>query len=152
MSKDFEFKITDNSKMFIAAKNERVRAALTAVGIQAVSHVQRNYTANGRVDTGLLRNSIAYAISGEQPSTDSYSGTTGQKTGRPGSKGAYNGTVPADEPNKPAVYVGTNVDYALYIEEGTRNNAGTHDIKSAMTDNLSEYKGIFKKVLQSGEK
>lgn len=152
MSKDFEFKIVDNSAQFIAAKDERVRTALTAVGIQAVSHVQRNYTVNGRVDTGLLRNSVAYAISGDKPSKDSYSGTTGQKSGRPGSTGGYSGTAPADTPNKPAVYVGTNVDYALYIEEGTRKNAGTHDIKNAMTDNLSEYKAIFKEYLEGGEK
>lgn len=152
MSKDFEFKITDNSKQFIAAKNERVRAALTAVGTQAVSHVTQNYQAHGRIDTGLLHNSITYAISGDEPAIKEYHGDVGRKTGRPGGKGTYNGTVPADEPNKPAVYVGTNVDYALYIEEGTRKNAGTHDIKSAMTDNLDKYKGIIKKQLQSGEK
>ena len=68
MSKYFTMK--DNSKEFIEAKNVQTKAALEAIGTQAVSHVTQNITRNGRVDTGLYRNSITYALSGEKPKKD----------------------------------------------------------------------------------
>ena len=149
MSKYFTMK--DNSKEFIEAKNVQTKAALEAIGTQAVSHVTQNITRNGRVDTGLYRNSITYALSGEKPKKDAYSGNAGMKTGKPGSKGTYSGTAPEDPENKPAIYVGSNVDYALYVEEGTRKQAGTHDIKNGIADNINEYKEIYKKILKNGQ-
>lgn len=69
-----------------------------------------------RIDTGLLRNSITYAIAGQSPHIQSY-GTDGRhrESGEPLSpgenrSGTYNGK--ADEKENPTVYIGTNVEYA----------------------------------------
>lgn len=145
------FQMIDRSGEYIKAKNSAAEVALEAVGIQATSHIKRNITSNGRVDTGLYRNSITYAISGKTPKETTYSGTTGSKTGRAGGSGSYNGTAPDDPENKIAVYVGSNVDYGVYVEEGTRKQAGTHDIKNGIADNLNEYKKIMEKTLKNSE-
>ena len=53
---------------------QRARKALTAIGIQvstlARTEIQKSPS---RIDTGLLRNSITYALDGEGAATSSYS-------------------------------------------------------------------------------
>ena len=68
------------------------------------------------VDTGLLRNSITHAISGEAPAVKSYRADK-PKPGRKNS-GSYSGTAPKEEGGL-SVYIGTNVEYAPYVELGT---------------------------------
>ena len=65
------------------------------------------------VDTGLLRNSITHAIAGESPAISSYKADRGDK------KGEYTGTAPNDSGGNKSVYIGSNVEYASYIEAGT---------------------------------
>lgn len=69
-----------------------------------------------RIDTGLLRNSITYAVGGKSPHIQSY-GTDGKhresgKTLTPeeNKTGTYSGV--ADTKENPTVYIGTNVEYA----------------------------------------
>lgn len=51
-------KFTDNSKIFLSAKDEAVYQALEAIGQAAEGHAKKLTP----VDTGRLRNSIAYAV------------------------------------------------------------------------------------------
>ena len=67
------------------------------------------------VDTGLLRNSITYALGGESPAVTTYTAENGD------GNGVYDGTAPEDEDNEITVYVGTNVEYAPYQELGAPN-------------------------------
>lgn len=55
--------------------------------------------------------------------------------------------VAADED---AVYVGTDVEYAPYVEMGTRRTAAQPFLRPAATEHGSTYRGILKRNLESG--
>lgn len=55
--------VTDNSRIFVQAKNAAIAAALEAIGLTAERHAK----ADCPVDTGRLRNSITHMVDeGEQ--------------------------------------------------------------------------------------
>ena len=157
--------VVDHTAECIAAKNQAVLKALEAIGMQAESHAKQNLTASGHIDTGLLRNSIAHAVSGNTPTTN---GKTVYQADRAESKysfvptlyddkgnaikktGNYTESVPDDDINEKAVYVGSNVHYAPYIEYGTDRIAPTHYIKNAIANYTNEYEEIAKMYLQGG--
>lgn len=47
------------------------------------------------------------------------------------------------------VTVGTNVEYAIYVELGARGRRPVYFIKNSMANHLSEYQGIFDSELKS---
>jgi HK97 gp10 family phage protein len=75
------------------------------------------------VDTGLLRNSITYAIGGEEPQITLYRSNSRDKTGKEiePKEGIYTDRAEQDHDNQVTVYVGTNVQYAPYQELGAPN-------------------------------
>lgn len=113
---------------------------LEVCGIQIENYGRTNLTINGSVDTGLLRNSLAHAISGEVPSIGSSyaSGSRNRGTLRKArsykankpdengdiKKGTYTRAAPKKVKGDLRVYVGTNVYYAPYVEMGHRQNVG----------------------------
>lgn len=48
-----------------------------------------------------------------------------------------------------AAYIGTNVEYALYVEEGTRKMAAAHYLRNAATQNTAEYKQLLEDSLRN---
>lgn len=48
-----------------------------------------------------------------------------------------------------ATYIGTNVEYAPYIEFGTRRNHAHHMLKRAATEHGEEYKAIVKAAMKN---
>lgn len=88
-----------------------MKQAVTMIGGTVAGHASEA----APVDTGLLRNSITYAIGGEAPAITEYTDDAGEKTGY------YEGTAPSDEENEVTVYIGTNVQYAPYQELGAPN-------------------------------
>lgn len=130
-----DVKITSNAQAVKEALAEDIERALEAVGLQAMGNAQDIITAEGRVDTGQLRNSIAYHVD------------MGEK----------------------AVYIGSNLEHAIYNEVGTgiyaeggggrktpwryvdANGEGhwtvgmkpIHFLKRAVSDYQSEYEGII---------
>ena len=52
---------------------------------------------------------------------------------------------------EPAVYVGTNVEYALYVHEGTRKpkRTGNPFLRRAVTENADRFRAIIKKHLEN---
>lgn len=157
--------VIDHTQECIDAKNIAVERALEAIGLQAESYAKKNLTASGHIDTGLLRNSIAHAVSGNVPTTR---GQTTYKADRAKSKytgyknaernekghivkksGEYSSPVPDDAENQKAVYVGSNVHYAPYIEYGSDRLAPTHFVKNALADNTSVYAKIAENCLKN---
>ena len=137
---------------------ESILQALEMIGLKAES-----YAAKCPVDTGLLRNSIAHAVAGEQPSIGaSYKGTEKKartyKADKPNENGEIKqGTYTGHTPKKKGeytVYVGTNVEYAAYVEMGhIQAGSGKHVpakpyIKPAIVDHLDEYKQILENTLK----
>lgn len=166
--------IKDNHKKeILSALDEAIETALDAAGMQAATLSARELqNSPQRIDTGLLRNSITYAVDGEGASITSYSADRPSKysedsvwsilqAARPTS-GTYSGTAPKEPEGRRAVYIGTNVDYAIYVHEGTSSGLlkklfGKTDrmepnrfLKKGVLDNREELSEIIKKTLQNG--
>ena len=98
------------------------------------------------VDSGLLKNSITFALGGEPAAIEEYQSDNPDKNGEY-KKGQYNGTAPEDEEHTTTVYVGTNVEYAPYQELGAPNiNLDPRPyLRPAFENNLQEIQQILEK-------
>ena len=116
--------IKDNHKKeILSALDEAIETALDAAGMQAATLSARELqNSPQRIDTGLLRNSITWALGGGPAAISSYQADRESRysensvwsilqAAQHGS-GSYSGTAPADEGSERSVYVGTNVEYA----------------------------------------
>ena len=147
--------IKDNSaaiKMKIGLVEEQ---ALTIVGGLVESYAKLELEKNPhRVDTGLLRNSITYALAGEPTAIGAYSGDRPSKYKDDNviPTGGYSGNAPADSDknNKRSVYVGTNVEYAPYVHEGTTKMSPNHFLRNACERNQSQILNILKGNIAQG--
>lgn len=131
---------TDEAK---TAADIAIERALHIIGGKLVRYAALNCP----VDTGLLRNSITYALDGEPPMKGTYKANTG------GATGAYGGQVPPEEDGSRSVSVGTNVEYAEYVEFGekARHTVGrAHFIRDSVADHMGEYKHILENELRKG--
>jgi HK97 gp10 family phage protein len=70
------------------------------------------------------------------------------KEAPPPRSGTYSGTAPNDPDNKKAVYIGTNVEYAGYVHEGTDKMAPNRFLKNALEKNKGELEKIISDVLR----
>jgi hypothetical protein len=131
----------DNTKEILKATDEAIYNALYIIGAKAA-----DYAAGlAPVKTGLLKNSMTFAMSGEEPILKKYRSDDGEK------EGEYSGAVPKDK--MMAVYVGTNVEYAPSVEYGHRTQsgktvAGKPFLKPAIESHLDEYKHILEEELK----
>lgn len=130
-------KVVDNSELIKKALPEQIEQALIAIGSTAESNAKDNCP----VDTGLLRNSITYAIGGQAPAITGYSDNNNEQ------HGSYSGNAPADIDGETTLYVGTNVEYAEYIELGHSKKAPKGFLKIAMTGHTAEYSRLLKDAL-----
>ena len=140
------FEMTDYSDDVKSKIESAIKTALKAVGVQAVAHAVTYITASSAVDTGLLRNSITFALGGEAPAKSTYSGGKGVHSGRAGGNGSYSGNAPADTSTEKSVYIGTNVYYAPYVELGTVKMAKRPFIRPAVENFQDKYRQIFERV------
>jgi len=151
--------IQDNSDLFIAAVEAAAETALDAAGMQAATLAARELQKTpSRIDTGLLHNSITWAVGGKPAAISSYSADRPSKYNendvwsilQAARTGSYSGTAPADTEKTRSVYVGTNVEYAIYVHEGTKRMAPNHFLKNAISKNRGELSEIMKRTLQNG--
>ena len=154
--------IKDNSDFFIAAVEAAAEVALDAAGMQAATLCARELQKSpSRIDTGLLRNSITWAVGGKPAAISSYSADRPSKYMNEGSvwsilqaarpsSGSYSGTAPADTDKTRSVYVGTNVEYAIYVHEGTKHMTANHFLKNGISKNRKALSEIMKRTLQNG--
>lgn len=143
----------DHTSEAIAEKDAAVLRALEAIGIKCEGYAKLLCP----VDTGRLRNSITHALSGSAPAISSYTNNsthaTTNATQRAGTAGkpvavktyTYEGSAPGGEE---AVYVGTNVEYAPYVEYGTQRTTAQPFLKPAVHDHADEYKKIAESFLK----
>ena len=129
---------TDNSAQYLAELNTATKAALEAVGNQAVSHAKQNVTAAGRIASGTMRDSISHKVQGDTV----YIGTNV-------SYAIYNemGT---------GVYIagGRKSPWAYKDAEGnwhwTRGMRPIHFLKNAAANHIQEFRAIILKYLKGG--
>ena len=122
----------DYSKEGLAALEKGKRNALTAIGATAETHVKDNITADDLIDTGRLRNSITFA-------TGDYSGIG---TYTDNNKKSYSDATARNTPKDDEVGIGTNVEYAPYVELGTSRAKAHHMLQKAATEHSAEYKRL----------
>lgn len=143
----------DHTAEAIAEKDAAVLRALEAIGIKCEGYAKLLCP----VDTGRLRNSITHALSGSETAIKEYKNNrthaTTNATKRAGTAGkpvevktyTYEGSAPGGEE---AVYVGTNVEYAPYVEYGTQRTTAQPFLKPAVQDHEDEYKKIAESFLK----
>lgn len=144
---DIDFKLIDNCEKVLEAERAAVLAALEEVGLFVEGEAKRALEMSPRrVDTGLLRNSIAYALSGEIPAIGTEK-TRKYKADHSAEAGVYRSKVPSTL--APAVFVGTAVEYAPYVHEGTRKMPPNRFIKNAIELNAEQIKRKFEEKLSA---
>lgn len=137
--------------------DKAITKALTMVGMQAENYAKLELENDpARIDTGLLRNSITWALGGESPQISSYSGDRPSKYKNNAQipSGSYSGNAPADGDNKRTVYVGTNVDHAVYVHEGATLPSGkkiapNHFLRNGCERNTDEFQRMMEDALSN---
>lgn len=115
MATQIDLRIDDHSQDYMREVRRKARLVLAEMG----EIVEKYAKLDCPVDTGMLRNSLTYAVGGEGPQISHYSGDNPSRYNPGGGipSGSYSGNAPADhDPNKMSVYIGTNVWYAVYVE------------------------------------
>lgn len=134
-----EVRVTeDHSDEFIEELRRRIPVALEECGLAAEGYAKRLCA----VDTGLLRNSITHALDGQSTEISTYQDNPREQSG------SYSGSTPKEPNGRRAVYIGTNVEYAPYVELGTSRTAEQPFLKPAVENNKSAYQSIMKRHLQ----
>ena len=148
---DIEVNLTNNAKEVLDALDEQIEKALIAIGMTAETYAKLPEGGGGHtpVDTGRLKNSITYAIAGQPPHIQSYSADKNDNDGK-NESGSYSGNAPQDAGGKArSVYIGSNVEYAAEVENGTAGRAGKHFMRLAITEHIDEYKNLTEQALKS---
>lgn len=135
---------TSHKKEIQSQLNDALDRAMMTVGMMGESEAKRNLTKNKSVDTGLLRNSITYARGGKPANISGYSADRGEGSG------SYSGSAPSDSKDQCTVYIGTNVEYAPYVELGTSRSVEKPYLRPAATSVGAKMKGIIQAELQKG--
>lgn len=132
--------VNDNTQMVIDELRQGYERALLRIGLAAEGYAKKKCP----VDTGLLRNSITFAVSGGYAQAQIYKNDKGES-------GAYTGTAPANGEDEPkSVYIGTNVEYAPDVELGTSHSKAYPFLKPAATGHTTVYRRILEDELKNG--
>lgn len=134
-SNTVEVRITDNSDEIMSRMDRAMEVALEKIGLVAEGYAKRLCP----VDTGRLRNSITHATA-SYPGIGTYQDNDGN---------VFNDATVDGTPEKNAVYIGTNVEYAPYIELGTTRTKAQPYLKPAVVDHVAKYKRIFKDSMEN---
>lgn len=152
-----EMTILDNSQEALSKLEEALKAGLTECGLLAERTAKQRcpvaqpwnwkYPKKGYIG-GTLRNSIATAVDGTVPKTDGkrdYENPNKDKR----ITGHYEQQTPREpQDGKKALYVGTNVYYAPYVEMGTSKMKKRPFIEPALMENRDEFVRILKGHLE----
>lgn len=131
MNGDGNVKIESNRKAVKQALSEAIQRALTACGITAQGYATDAYVP---VDTGRLKGSITYAVSKAHSQV---------RAPAKAEDGALHGA-----PEKDTLYLGTNVEYAPYVELGTHKQDSHPYLRPAFEQHIGEYERIIKSILE----
>lgn len=139
----------DNSNEFKNAFEQAKHRGLEAIGMTAEGHAKKTITAAGAVDTGRLRNSITYAVAGYSTHVESYraNNVSGGASGKH-ARYSYGGSAMEGEKDS-AVFIGTNVEYAPYVENGARGRKPVHFLQSAASGHGEEYKRLMEESMRN---
>ena len=137
--------IDDNSREVLQKVEKALLKSARMIGGAIAGHA----TELAPRDTGLLANSITFAIGGQVPDKMVYKSNDKDRNGNPieSKEGHYEGVAPADDDGEITVYVGTNVEYAPYNELGTVKMDARPFLRPAFENNREEIQQILEKNL-----
>jgi HK97 gp10 family phage protein len=148
----------DNTDEVLSAFARAKHRGLEAIGMAAETNAKKYITrlvytrAKGKHYayklTGRLRNSITYAISGYKAHLQAYRADRADENGIL-AVGRYDGQMEGDADE--AVYIGTNVEYGPFVEDGTRRMAARPFIKPAAANHGEEYKKLMQASMENAE-
>ena len=156
-----DFELDSKVKELMQELDRNIETGLEACGIKAEGYAKLELeNSPRRIDTGLLRNSITHALDGGSPAIKSYHASGGEGRDKNGKRrsassksagsvqmGFYGGTMPSDGNEERTVYIGTNVEYAEHVHEGTTRMTPNHFLKNALSRHVDEYKRILESYL-----
>lgn len=139
------FTFLSHKQKVLEAETSALERTLYAIGLKMEKYAKEELSKpkehksgespRPNVDTGRLRNSVVFATE-----TDHSSGSS------PADASDYS---PKSIPDRGDVYVGTNVEYAQYLEFGTSKNMGPFPfLKPAVADHLDEYKSLIESEMK----
>lgn len=137
-----EIKVTSHVSEVLSELENRMPIILEALGIEAAGNavdetskfIYDTPESPNYVRTGRLRNSIAWA-------TSDNSGTINDPD-------ESEDSAPKASPEENSVYIGTNVEYAPYVELGTSKMPPRPFLRNA----IANYKDDYKKIIEEGLK
>ena len=145
-----DIRTEDYSAEAIAAKDRAVLKFLKEAGLQIEGQAAKALEMDPRrIDTGLLRNSITHALDGEATEKISYRADRPRRGSDTIETGSYSGTTPEEPQGSRAVYIGTNVEYAEYVHDGTSRMAPNRFLKNAVELNKGQLQDKLKEALEN---
>ena len=128
----------DNTNLVKSALETQISRGLWAIGSLAEGYAKDQLYDGHGLDTGRLRNSITFATMENEGEAFTYKDDEGNVYFDQSGSGAKSGEV----------YIGTNVEYAPYVELGTSKMDAIPFLKPAATGHSAEYKEVMKQALQ----
>lgn len=141
MATKIDFTVESNRKLYEEEFERVVEKILTQLGMQAESAAKKL----APVDTGLLRNSITWAIAGEPANADSYKADSGD------AQGTYSGNSP-EVKDQHAVHIGSNVEYAMIQETGSSKTKAQPFLRPAINENIDYFRNLVESELKNALK
>ncbi len=142
MEKNIEYR--DNTNKILELFKSAKTRGLEAIGLAAEGNAKRWLTYQEAVDTGRLRNSITYALAGKEAHIKTYKAKKGGK-----GRETYHYDGVAEGEKGSAVYIGTNVEYAPYVELGTVNMDPRPFLRPAAEEHAEQYERLMRKSLEN---
>lgn len=143
-----DFHVESHTDELINAVTDRIPTIMKSIGEEIEGYAKEDCP----VDTGLLRNSITYALDGEAPNITEYSADRPRSAGGEVQRGSYGGAVPKEpNPDSASVYVGSNVSYAETVEmhDMAHKVGKAHFIRDAFQDHREEIKDLLETFFRS---
>ena len=142
-----DYKFIDHSDDAKKAMERQIVRVLDDVGIHLEGEAAEELENDPRrIDTGLLRNSITHAVSGQRPAKGEYKANKPRGKGGEIPHGSYNGVQGTTD--EKAVYIGTNVEYAIYVHEGTSRMRPNRFLKNAVVKNEAQIRQFIDRELK----
>lgn len=144
-----EFKVVSHTDEFLQDVERMLPYMLMSIGEEVEGYAKEDCP----VDTGLLHNSITYAVDGQMPNITEYSANKPRTEGGEIERGEYSGAVPAEQnPMQASVVVGSNVKYAEAVEmrDMVHHNVGkAHFIRDAFQDHREDIKDLIETAFRA---
>ena len=143
MSDGFDYKVTfqNNAGIISAEKEKAIQRALYAIGVKAVEGatdaISGRYGVDPAVDTGRLRASISFVTASGEKGDGGYIAPNSKQSDK------VSGEAPEN-----AVIVGSNVEYAEFVHNGTSRMPGRPFLREGIEQTKDDMQRQVEKIFK----